>query len=231
MLTNSAKAAGSPANSAMKATEENQVRQTDSAPGPRQSTRPRKQTVRYGHEASASSSSDQSLHDEEDNFVQDKPATIPERQIVNCRIASASGKNKLRALLIGGQMTPESPPESSKGTSKKRKSPLSNAPDVEGSESATGSADNAPKKQRRQTAKEKAESEATAVNVQESFPKPRGQPEVWAEVSRSPREFRESRADLTSGPPELMRVACMVRIREIWHLSLGWMGLWLAARQ
>lgn len=210
MLTNSAKAAGSPTNPAMGAT-------GDNSSGSRQSTRPRKQTERYGHEASASSSSGHIfLEEEEDNYVQDEPAATPERRIASCRFASASGKNrfrallqgpaatperriancrfvsasgkdKLRVLLQGAQMTPApaSPPESSKDTSKKRKSPSSNAPDLDGSESATGIADNAPKKQRKQTAKEKAEARVAAANVQEFLPAPRGQPEVWAEDRQS----------------------------------------------
>lgn len=71
---------------------------------------------------------------------------------------------------------------------RKRKSLSDNITDLEDFRLATETTANPPKRQRRQTAKEKAEEEkAAASNVQESFPEPRGEPEVWADVGHSAR--------------------------------------------
>ena len=78
--------------------------------------------------------------------------------------------------------------ESTGNPSRKRKSPSDNIIDLEDFGLATESTANPPKRQRRQTAKEKAQEEkAAASNVQASFPEPRGEPEVWADVGHSAR--------------------------------------------
>lgn len=204
MLTNAAKAAGAPADSAIEASEDSQILQVESAPTQRQGTRLRKQTVRYGQETNASSGGDQDLRDDHNETpMEDRPVTTQQkRRTLICNFVDASNKDKLRALLTRPSEKLDSPPGSSNGNSKKRRSSLSNDSDVDGSEPARQSADNLPKRQRRQTAKERAEYRAAAANVQESFPEPRGQPEVWADVSRSPRNVVSLELTLLQGPPE-----------------------------
>ena len=234
MSYNLAKAPGLPAGSAMKATKDNQVHQVDSAPTQRQGTRIRKQTVRYGHETSASNEDDQDLRDDHDEIpVPDGPTTAPQkRQVFICNFADASSKKKLRAMLKRPAKKFDISPGFSNGNFKKRKSPSSNAleDDEPESEPATQSADKPSKRQRRQPAKERAENRATAANVQDSLPEPRGQPEVWADVSHSPRKHRESRADFTLGPSESVRIATILSGFSVWRLHLQGLGLWLAAR-
>ena len=77
--------------------------------------------------------------------------------------------------------------ESAVNPARKRKSLSDNITDLEDFGLATETTANPPKRQRRLTAKEKAEEEkAAAANVQESFPEPRGEPEVWADVGNPP---------------------------------------------
>lgn len=233
MSNNLAKAPRLPAGSAMKATEDCQVHQVDSSRTQRQGTRIRKQTVRYGHETSANNEDDQDLRDDHDaTFVPDGPMTTQQkRRVFICNFADASSKEKLCALLRRPAKQPDVSPGFSNGNSKKRKSPSSNALELDEPESdpVTQSTDKPSKKQRRQPAKERAENRATAANVQEFLPEPRGQPEVWADVSHSPRKHRESRADFISGPSELVRIATILSGFSVWRLHLQGVGLWLAA--
>ena len=77
--------------------------------------------------------------------------------------------------------------ESTSNPPRKRKCLSDNIIDLKDFGLATESTANLPKRQRRQTAKEKAEEEkAAASNVQEFFPEPRGEPEVWADVGHFP---------------------------------------------
>ena len=123
----------------------------------------------------------------------DPPA---QRQITSF-FANAAKKEKLndgmtlKGMFLSDDVSGiEDAGQATKSTSyptRKRKSLSDNNIDLEDSELATASTANPPKRQRRQTAKEKAEEEkAAASNVQESYPEPRGQPEVWAEVGHFP---------------------------------------------
>ena len=77
--------------------------------------------------------------------------------------------------------------ESAANATRKRKNFSDNITDLENFGLATESTVNLQKRQRRLTAKEKAEEEkAAASNVQEFFPEPRGEPEVWADVGHFP---------------------------------------------
>ena len=92
---------------------------------------------------------------------------------------------------------------------RKRKALSDNIIDLQDLGLATESPANPPKRQRRQTAKEKAEeAKAAASNVQEFFPEPRGEPEVWADVGQTAR-FCPS-TDSQPGPPEFVRVAALL---------------------
>lgn len=177
MFTSSAKAAGTPANSGIHASEANEVT-------PRYETRNRKQTVRYGHEGSASSGSSQMLGD-----------GLQNHGIARFSFANASNIEILRTLLARAPRKLAGSSGSTNGNSKRQKAPLSKALDLDESESDTQSAADPPKRQRRQTATEKAESRATAANIQKSLPEPRGMPEVWADVGHSPPEA--TRPELT----------------------------------
>ena len=109
--------------------------------------------------------------------------------------------------------------ESTSNPSRKRKSLSDNSKGLEDFGLATESTANPPKRQRRQTAKEKAEEEkAAASNVQEFFPEPRGEPEVWAEV-RQPARFCSS-TDSQPGPPEFVRVAALLSGFQICRIYL-----------
>ena len=168
MFTSSAKAAGSPANSGVHASEASQVT-------PRYETRIRKQTVRYGQAGSASSGSGQVLGDE-----------LQSHGIARFKFANALNIKTLRALLARAPRKLASSSGSTNSNSKRQKAPLSNALDLDESESDTQSDANPPKRQRRQTATERVLSREIAANVQKFFPEPRGMPEVWADVSLPP---------------------------------------------
>lgn len=104
--------------------------------------------------------------------------------------------------------------------SQKRKALSDNIIDLEDFGLAAGSTANPPKRQRRQTAKEKAEEEkAAALNVQEFFPEPRGEPEVWADVGHLPR-FCWSSTDSQPGPPEFVRVAAILSGFQVCRIHL-----------
>ena len=154
----------------------------------RQGNRIRTKTVRYGYETSTSSEVD---HDFSYDFEEiSRPYTPmtpqPKRQIVVCTFADTVNQKKLRTLLTQPQKKLDNASRSTNVDSKKRKSTSSNATDVDEYEPAIQNTDKSSKRQRRPTAKERAESRAMIANIQNSFPEPRGQPEVWADVSNSP---------------------------------------------
>ncbi len=184
MSTNSATAAGSPVNSGMETTKADQVQQAKSTPAQRYERRIRKQTERYGQETSVSSGDRDAIGDEDDTFVPAGPTVTQQKsRMVKISFTSASNTRRLRALLAG---TPGKLADSSTATksTSKRKAASSKDPDLDESDSDTQSATNPPKRQRKQTAKERAEQRAAAAKVQEFFPEPRGQPTVWADVSQ-----------------------------------------------
>ena len=113
---------------------------------------------------------------------------------------------------------------------RKRKSPSDNIKDLEDFGLAAESTANPPKRQRRQTAKEKAEEEkAAALNVQESFPEPRGEPEVWADVGHSARFCSSTNSQ--PGPPESVRVAAILSGFQVCRIHWARVWIWLAIRQ
>ena len=120
--------------------------------------------------------------------------------------------------------------ESTSYPTRKRKTLSDNMIDLEDF-GPTASTANPPKRQRRQTAKEKAEEEkAAASNVQESYPEPRGQPEVWADVGHVPWLYRSS-TDLQLGPPEFVRVAAILSGFQVCRIHRVRAWVWLAIRQ
>ncbi len=197
MSTSSATAAGSPVDSGMETTEADQVHQANSTPAQRYERRNRKQTERYGHETSVSSGDRDAIGDEEDDtFVPAGPIVAQQkRRMVKISFTSASSTRRLRALLAGPSRKLADSSAATKSTSK-RKAASSKDPDLDESESDTQSATNPPKRQRRQTAKERAEQRAAAAKVQEFFPEPRGQPTVWADVSQFPSDVAISELTL-----------------------------------
>ena len=183
MSTNSATAAGSPVDSGMEATEASQA---NSPPAQRYERRIRKQTERYGQETSVSSGGRDAIGDEDDDtLVPAGPVvTQQKRRTFIFNFTNASRIRRLRALLAQPPRKLAGSSTATNGNSKRPKAALSKDLELDESESDTQSASNPPKRQRRQTAKERAEQRAAAAKVQEFFPEPRGKPIVWADVSQ-----------------------------------------------
>ena len=139
---------------------------------------------------------DSALDTVDDNQISRMDSPSAQRQITSF-FANAARKEKLNeGVILKGMFLADdvigvedagSAKESATMPIRKRKNLEDNATDLEDFRLATESTANPPKRQRRQTAKEKAEEEkAAALNVQESFPEPRGEPEVWADVGHFP---------------------------------------------